>query len=51
VVKFTSVRIFLTINPLLDLELHQMDFVTAFLNGDLNEKIFMESEGFGAEDS
>jgi Reverse transcriptase (RNA-dependent DNA polymerase) len=29
-----------------------MDVVTAFLNGDLNEEIFMEQpEGFGAEDS
>jgi hypothetical protein len=34
------------------LELHQMDVVTAFVNGDLNEDIFMEQpEGFGAEDS
>jgi Reverse transcriptase (RNA-dependent DNA polymerase) len=48
VVRFTSVRILLA---LLDLELHQMDVVTAFLNGDLNEEIFMEQpEGFGAED-
>jgi Reverse transcriptase (RNA-dependent DNA polymerase) len=52
VVKFTSVRIPIAIVALLDLELHQMDVVTAFLNGDLNEDIFMEQpEGFGAEDS
>jgi hypothetical protein len=52
VVKFTSIRILLAINALLDLELHQMDIVTAFWNGDLNEDIFMEQpEGFGMEDS
>jgi hypothetical protein len=52
VVKFTSVRILLAIVALFALELHQMDVVTAFLNGDLNEEIFMEQpEGFGAEDS
>jgi hypothetical protein len=52
VVKFTSVRILLAIVALLDLELNQMDVMTAFLNGDLNEEIFMEQpEGFGAEDS
>jgi hypothetical protein len=48
VVKFTSIRILLAIVALLDLKLHQMDVVTAFLNGDLNEDIFMERlEGFG----
>jgi hypothetical protein len=52
VVEFTSIRLLLAIVALLDLELHQMDVVTAFWNGDLNEEIFMEQpEGFGAEDS
>jgi hypothetical protein len=52
VVKFTSIRIPFAIVALRDLELHQMDVVTAFLNDDLNGEIFMEQpEGFGVEDS
>jgi hypothetical protein len=42
VIKFTSVRILLAIVALLDLELHPMDVVTAFLNGALNEEMFIE---------
>ena len=33
-----------------DLELHQMDFVTAFLNARVEEEIYMEQpEGFNQE--
>lgn len=41
------VRVFLAIVANYDLECDQMDVVTAFLNGELNEKIYMETpEGF-----
>lgn len=54
VVKFTSVRILMAIVTVLNLYLHQMDVVTAFLNGDLEETVYMEQpEGFkvkGKED-
>jgi hypothetical protein len=47
VVKFTSVRVILAICAALDLDLEQMDAITAFLNGELDELVFMEQpEGF-----
>ena len=42
VVKLTSIRVLLAIVAHMDLELHQMDVVTAFLNGDIEEDIYME---------
>jgi len=42
VAKLTSIRVLLDIVAELDLELHQMDAITAFLNGILKELVYME---------
>ena len=42
VVKMTSIRFVLALVAAMDLECEQMDVVTAFLNGDLQEEIYME---------
>ena len=41
VVKLTSIRVILSIGAALKLVIHQMDVKSAFLNGDLDEEIFM----------
>ena len=47
VVKLSSIRVLLAVVAHLDLELHQMDVVTAFLHGELDEDIYMhQPEGF-----
>ena len=48
VARYTSIsRTILAIVNQLDLELHQMDVSTAFLNGDLKEEIYMKQpEGY-----
>lgn len=47
VAKFSSIRVLLSIGAYQDLEIDQMDAITAFLNGDLDEEIYMEQpEGF-----
>jgi hypothetical protein len=54
VAKFASIRSLLALAASYDLEIHQMDVKTAFLNGDLEEEIYMvQPEGFvvkGKED-
>ena len=42
IVRFTSIRLLLAIVTNLNLELHQMDVKTTFLNGELDEEIYME---------
>ena len=42
VTRFSSVRTVLAIANQLDMDIHQMDVETAFLNGDLDEEIFMK---------
>ena len=42
VMRITSIRMILAIAALRNLEVHQMDVKTAFLNGDLEEEIYME---------
>ena len=47
VAKFTTIRSILAIGAAMDLEIHQMDVKTAFLNDDLDEDIYMvQPEGF-----
>ena len=40
--RITSIRMILAIAALQNLEVHQMDVKTVFLNGDLDEEIYME---------
>ena len=42
VLRFASIRLILAIVAHLDLEFYRMDVKTAFLNGELNEKIYMD---------
>ena len=47
VAKFTSIRTLLAVGAAENMEIHQMDVKTAFLNGDRDEEIDMEQpEGF-----
>ena len=49
VVRFSSLRAILAIAAAKDYEIHQMDVKTAFLNGDLDEDIYMQQpDGYRA---
>ncbi len=49
VVRFSSLRAILAIAAAADYEIHQMDVKTAFLNGDLDEVIYMQQpDGYQA---
>ena len=50
VVKHSSIRVLLALVTMYDLELEQLDVKTAFLHGELDEKIYMKQpEGFEVE--
>ena len=42
VTRITSIRLLIAIAAIFNLKIHQMDVKTAFLNGDLDEEIYMD---------
>ena len=47
VTRITSIRLLIAIAVIFDLKIHQMDVKTVFLNGGLEEEIYMDQpEGF-----
>ncbi len=51
VARFTTIRTVLALSTLLDLELHQLDVKTAFLNGTMEDEIYMrQPESFISEE-
>ena len=42
VAKLRSVRLFISLTTSHDLDLHQLDIKIVFLNGDLQEEVYME---------
>ena len=45
--KYTSLRLLLTLAAIYDWEIQQFDVVSAFLNAELKEEVYMEQpEGF-----
>ena len=49
ITRINSIRMVMAITALRNLEVHHMDVKTTFLNGDLEEEIYMEQlEGFSS---
>ena len=47
VTRMTSIRLLIAIVAIFDLRIHQMDVKTIFLNGDIEEKTYMDQpKGF-----
>jgi hypothetical protein len=47
VAKYTSIRIIISLASVFDWKLHQMDVKTAFLNGEVEQEVYIEQpEGF-----
>ena len=47
VARISTIRLLIALASIHDLVIHQMDVKTAFLNGDLDDKVYMEQpEGF-----
>lgn len=47
VINYSTLRMFLALGAIEDLEMHEMDFKTTFLNDELTEYIFMtQAEGY-----
>ena len=45
--RISTIRLLIALASIHDLVIHQMDVKTAFLNGDLDEEVYMEQpEGF-----
>ena len=42
ITRITSIRLLIALAVVYDLQIHQMDVKTAFLNGELEEEIYME---------
>ena len=42
ITRVTSIRLLIAIVVIFDVKIHQMDVKTAFLNGDLEEEIYMD---------
>lgn len=47
VAKYTSIRIFVSLNSIMGYNIHQMDVNTTFLNGVIKEEVYIEQpQGF-----